>query len=86
MPQIEVVVAGVDMLVEFDYSPFVAGKYSGPWDGSYPDEPEEIDIIALFHGKDEQGEPVDILDIINDKTIEDIERQISDSYNCGLDY
>lgn len=81
-----VVVAGVDMEVEFDYSAARAGKYSGPWEHCYPDEDEEIDVIALYFGKDEDGNKVDILSILNEVTLDDICQQISEQACCDIDY
>jgi hypothetical protein len=84
MNTLEIVVAGIDMEVDFDYSAAVPGVYRGPCDRSYPDELEEIDIIAVrcpttvgTHGI----EWVDLLEVLTDKTIENIEDQISNAYN-----
>jgi len=36
-----------DVLVEYSYTPAQRGRYSGPPEDCYPDEPEEIEIEAI---------------------------------------
>lgn len=83
-----IVVAEVDMEVDFDYSAAVPGVYSGPWDGSYPDEPEEIDIISVRcpmpAGKDGKLEYVDLIEVLSNKTLDKIKEQISDIHSAEL--
>lgn len=71
----ECVVAGFDMEVEYNREPARMGIYTGPWDGSYPDEPEVIEILSVMCGE------VDLILVLNEETLGDIERQISDSHN-----
>lgn len=75
----ECVVAGVDMEVEYDFTPGRAGVYSGPWDGSYPDEPEEIDVISVCYGQGD--DKVDLVDDLSEKAIASIKEQISEQHN-----
>lgn len=85
MRTLDVVVAGIDMQVDFDYISARPGIYSGPWEDSYPDEPEEISIIEVrcpyLTDKDGKPEYVDLLGVLNDATLSDIEDQISNAYN-----
>ena len=39
--------AGVEVVIEFDYSPAVEGIHFGHPDRMYPDEPEELDVNSL---------------------------------------
>lgn len=82
---IDVVVADVDMEVEFTYSAAVPGIYTGPWEHSYPDEPEEIEIMAVRcqMPADKNGKPmyVDLLGVLTIDALTDIEQSISDYYN-----
>ncbi|WP_236175948.1 hypothetical protein [Pseudomonas pseudonitroreducens] len=42
-----------------DYSPGRAGKYSGPWEDCYPDEPEELEfevVSGLVYDEDNNVE------------------------------
>ena len=79
-----VVVAGIDMEVDFDYTPAVRGVYDGPWEDSHPDEPEEIDIIAVrcplapIKGVEQW---VDLAGDLRDETLDSIMEQISEGYN-----
>lgn len=85
MNTLDVVVAGVDMEVVFKYSAAIAGVYTGPWEGSYPDEPEEIEIMAVLcpMPADKNGRPewVNLLSCLNATTLTNIEDSISDYYN-----
>ena len=50
--------AGVEVTIEFDYSPAVEGIHFGHPDRMYPDEPEELDVSAVtFEVKNECGRP-----------------------------
>ena len=68
-------VAGIDMEVDFNYSAFVPGVYSGPWDGSYPDEPEEVEIQAVRCPVSVDGEKqwADLLEVLSPETLENLE-------------
>lgn len=82
-----VVVAGIDMEVNFDYTPAVNGVYSGPWDSSYPDEQEEVDIISVLCPLPPiNGEPqwVDLLGDLRQETLDSIAEQISEMKNSEL--
>jgi hypothetical protein len=85
MNTLDVVVAGVDMEVDFDYSAAVTGVYSGPWEDSYPDEPEEIEILAVRcpmpADKDGKPEYVDLLGVLSVDALNDIVDLISDYHN-----
>jgi hypothetical protein len=37
----------IDFTIEYEYSPFRPGRYSGPPEDCYPDEPEELEIESL---------------------------------------
>ena len=37
----------LNFTIEYTYSPFTPGQYSGPPDRCYPDEPEELDISSI---------------------------------------
>ena len=39
--------AGVEVTIEFDYSPAVVGLHFGHPDRMYPDEPEELDVNSI---------------------------------------
>jgi hypothetical protein len=67
-----IVLAGADMTASYTYIPFQPGKYTGPWEDSYPDEPEEIEISAIMYGD------IDLFSILNEETIASIENQIHD--------
>ena len=68
-------VAGIDMEVDFNYSPFVPGKYFGPWEDSYPDEPEEVEIQAVRCPAIIDGEKqwVDLFDCLAPHVLENLE-------------
>ena len=67
MRKTEVVVAGVDMEVTFEYEAANYGEplYYGPL----------IDIVALYCGD------VDLVSVINEETFADIIQQIEDQHN-----
>ena len=37
----------IDLEVEYLYSPSVPGRYSGPPEDCYPDEPSEVEVISV---------------------------------------
>ena len=37
----------IDLEVEYLYSPRVPGRYSGPPEDCYPDEPSEVEVISV---------------------------------------
>ena len=46
---------GEDAVVTFDYYPGRAGRYSGPPETCYEDEPDEIEIVSVIvNGKPEK--------------------------------
>ena len=50
--------AGVEVVIEFDYSPAVEGIHFGHPDRRYPDEPEELDVNSIsFEVKNECQRP-----------------------------
>lgn len=50
--------AGVEVVIEFDYSPAVEGIHFGHPDRMYPDEPEELDVNSIaFEVKNECQRP-----------------------------
>lgn len=50
--------AGVEVTIEFDYSPGVSGIHFGHPDRMYPDEPEELDVNSIaFEVKSECQRP-----------------------------
>lgn len=82
-----VLVAGIDMEVDFNYTPLVPGRLGGPWDGSYPDEleePEEIYIIAVrcpLAPIEDIAQWVDLAGDLREDTLHSIMEQISEGYN-----
>lgn len=80
---IEIEVAGIDMEVEFNYSAFVQGNYSGIVDTCYPDEPEELEIHAV-RCPTTNGEWVDLLEVLSTETLERLEtiiREMAGDYD-----
>ena len=88
----------LEVEVEYEYSPFVAGRLSGPPEDCYPDEPEELTISAVYIWKDldEDHNPVkqaasllacrlvlDISDYLSSSEIDQIESQVMDSIDAG---
>lgn len=68
------VLAGVDVRVEYTYKPAIPGRFYGPPENCFEDEPEEIEIykvtyhdIVLFNNGDS---------ILNEQAIIDIEQAI----------
>jgi hypothetical protein len=59
--------------IEFNYTPFRPGRYSGPPEDCYPDEPEELEITSIkitdcpFISPD-----VELLPLITDDAMESI--------------
>jgi len=41
------VLGEIDLQVEYNYSPMVPGRYSGPPEDCYPDEPPEVEILRV---------------------------------------
>lgn len=71
----ECVVAGFDMEVEYNFEAATIGIYSGPWDGSYPDSCEVIEILSVMCGE------VDLILVLNEECLASIEEQISNNHN-----
>jgi len=54
MPMIEAHIHGIPCLIEVThYAPRLPGRYSGPPESCYPDDPEEIDFTVC----DRRGRP-----------------------------
>ena len=61
----------IEVDVEFNYSPFVAGRpYLSNGDIGYQDEPSEVEIIKVWHGK------IDITDYLADGWFSLLEEEI----------
>lgn len=39
-----------NLTLDVDFVPAIAGKYTGPWEDSWPDEAEELRIISVKQG------------------------------------
>jgi hypothetical protein len=65
-------VHGVTMEVEYDYSPFLPGRWTlSNCDPGYPDEPAELEITSVLI------EGYDWSDLLNPKAFELIEIELS---------
>ena len=50
---------GIELDIEFDYQPADPGKFSGPWEDSWPAEDEVIEITSITcNGKDFESDYV----------------------------
>jgi len=74
------VLAGVDMLVEYTYKPAIPGKFTGPPESCYEDEPEEIEIQSVRYQELELFKD----ELLSDRAIRLIEDQISQYENDML--
>ena len=64
---------GVD--VDYEYTPFVKGRYNALPENCYPGEPEIIDLVSVYFGGS------DILGALEKQDIESIKKQISQIEN-----
>ena len=65
--------------VEYIYIPAQQGKYSGPYEDCYPDEPEEIEFISIKLLKS----PFNLIDVLSDDTIIKIEEILCTRHQSG---
>jgi hypothetical protein len=66
--------AGLFWDVDYDYSPPVPGRqYLRNGDPGYPDDPEEIELLAVYTGEGDD----DLLEFLSPATIEGLEDGIS---------
>jgi hypothetical protein len=81
---IEARIAGIPCLVEVTYyAPALPGRYSGPPESCYPDEPEEI----CFEVRDRRGRPAPWLERkMTDDDRAEVERLISADMKRPDDY
>lgn len=72
-----VIVAGVDMDVVFEFVQDVENTQDDLFD-DVPTEFSDIDIISVYHGKDEWL--VDLAGVLDEETLMNVEEQIMSRY------
>ena len=72
-----VIVAGVDMDVVFEFVQDVENTQDDLFD-DVPTEFSDIDIISVYHGKDEWL--VDLAGVLDEETLMNVEEQIMSQY------
>ena len=72
-----VIVAGVDMEVEFEFSGDIE-NLSEDFDDDIEREYSDIDIISVYHGKEDNL--VDLAGVLDEETLISIEEQIMSMY------
>jgi len=58
--------------VEFIYKPLVPGRFSGPPENCYPDEPAELEFLSVSL----PGSSINLLDALSESAIESLESDI----------
>ena len=58
---------GLEVLVEFDYTPGRKAKLTGPMEDSYPAEPAELDMYSVIPARPNISE---LTDLLSDTTLE----------------
>jgi len=72
-----VIVAGVDMEVEFEFAGDIE-NLSEDFDDDIEREYSDIDIISVYHGKEDNL--VDLAGVLDEETLSNIEEQIMSMY------
>lgn len=66
--------------VTYTHSPFRPGKYSGPPEHCYPDEPEELEIESIFViNSPAIPSTIDVRGILSPDFLEEVEDQLYDA-------
>jgi hypothetical protein len=73
-----VIVAGVDMDVEFEFTQDVENAEED-YDDQVLTEFSDIDIISVYYGKDDWV--VNLVDVLDEETLSSIEEQIMNLYD-----
>jgi len=68
----------LDLVVEYEYSPFVAGRLTGPPEHCYPDEHESLVIESVYLIGDGEQNRADITDCLSEEQIIQLESQVMD--------
>lgn len=75
----------VEFVMTYEYSPFRPGRYSGPPEDCYPDEPEELEIESIEHLSSILPDG-DLTPILEDNFIELLEDRLLDAiHESSLD-
>jgi len=61
----QVEVDDVEFEVEFNYTPSKPGKFTGPWESSYPDEPAAIELEGVYLIHFSSGSHINLADLLS---------------------
>lgn len=68
----------VEFVMTYEYTPFRPGRFSGPPEDCYPDEPEELEIESIEHISSILPDG-NLMNILEDDFIEHLEDRLLDA-------
>jgi len=79
----QVEVSDVEFAVVFTYTPYKPGKFTGPWEDSYPDEPADLELEGVYLHLSPACHDVDLTCVLSDKVLDKITEKLLDMMESG---